>query len=83
MPVLGIPDNEIEDVFVLRQNDDGGVPDLCLDIDELIDGPGTASMRSIGPWAPAAGRGASAHGKRDRNHNARPQDPQDSLKAMH
>ena len=50
MPVLGIPDNEIEDAFVLRQNDDGGMPHLRLDIDELID-TGIASMRSIGPWA--------------------------------
>ena len=37
MPVFGIPDNEIEDVFVLRQNDDGGVPHLRLNIDQLID----------------------------------------------
>ena len=51
MPVLGIPDNEIEDVFVLRQNDDGGVPHLGLDIDELIDTRDRldAQHRSLGP----------------------------------
>ena len=37
MPVFGIPDNEIEDVFGLRQNDDGGMPHLRLNVDELID----------------------------------------------
>ena len=37
MPVLGIPDNEIEDRFVLRQNDDGGMTHLRLNIDQLID----------------------------------------------
>ena len=51
MPVLGIPDNEIEDVFVLRQNDDGGMPHLRLDIDELIDTGDRldAQHRSLGP----------------------------------
>ena len=37
MPVFGIPDNEIEDVFTLRQDDDGGMPHLRLNVDELID----------------------------------------------
>ena len=51
MPVFGIPDNEIEDRFVLRQNDDGGVPDLGLDIDQLIDARDRldAQHRSLGP----------------------------------
>ena len=37
MPVFGISDNEIEDVFVLRQNDDGGMAHLGLNVHELID----------------------------------------------
>ena len=37
MPVFGISDNEIEDVFVVRQNDDGGMPHLGLNVHELID----------------------------------------------
>ena len=37
MPVFGISDNEIEDVFVLRQDDYGGMAHLGLDVHELID----------------------------------------------
>ena len=51
MPVFGIPDNEIEDAFVLRQNDDGGMPHLRLNIHQLIDARDRldAQHRSLGP----------------------------------
>ena len=37
MPVLGIADNKIEDVFAFRQDDDRGMPHPGLDIEKLID----------------------------------------------
>ena len=82
MPVFGIPDNEIEDVFAFRQDDDGGMPHLCLDIDELIDTGNRldAQHRSLGP---SRRYRSERPWQEDQNHNARPQDPQEFLKAMH
>ena len=37
VPIFRIPHNEIEDVFGFRQDEDGGVPDLGSDVDELVD----------------------------------------------
>ena len=59
VPVLGIADNEVEDVFVGRQLNDGGVPDARVDLDDLIgrvlylqNGRGRAAGRSgASSWA--------------------------------
>ena len=63
MPVFGISDNEIEDRFVLRQDDDGGMAHLRLDIDQLIDTGDRldAQHRSLGIQSPVL-TGAIAHG---------------------
>ena len=58
MPVVGVADNEIEDVFPLGQDQDSGVPGLGPDFDNLVGlGLDAKDARGLSCRLCAGGRG--------------------------